>query len=100
MQNSFSEFVNNQSSENNNINFEEAQKKVQQQDMSGFEELIKNYSNYSEDELISEFVRLTKEGKKNGTLNTQNLKQLSQTIKPMLNAKQQKMLDMFLTYVE
>ena len=98
MQDSFSNFVNN---ENKNFSneFEQAKEKVKTEDMSGFEELIKNYSSYSEEELISEFLRLTNEGKKNGTLNTERLKQLSQTVKPMLNEKQQKMLDMFLNYV-
>ena len=100
MQNSFSDFVNNQQNNQTNNQFEQAKEKVQQEDMSGFEELIKNYSSYSEEELISEFLRLTKEGKQNGTLNTESLKQLSQTIKPMLTPKQQKMLDMFLNYVE
>ena len=99
MQNSFSQFVNSQENITNE-QFEQAKEKVQQEDMSGFEELIKNYSSYSEDELIKEFLRLTKEGKQNGTLNTESLKQLSSTIKPMLTTKQQKMLDMFLNYVE
>lgn len=101
MENSFSDFVNNQQNNTNTTDkFEEAKQKVQSQDMSGFEELIKNYSNYSEEELISEFLRLTNEGKKNGTLNTERLKQLSSTVKPMLTPKQQKMLDMFLNYVD
>ena len=101
MENSFSDFVNNQQNNTNTTDkFEEAKQKVQSQVMSGFEELIKNYSNYSEEELISEFLRLTNEGKKNGTLNTERLKQLSSTVKPMLTPKQQKMLDMFLNYVD
>ena len=99
MQKSFSEYVNQQNEEIKNPKLEQAKQKVQSEDMSGFEQLINNYSNYSEDELIQEFLRLTKEGKKNGTLNTDNLKKLSETVKPMLNEKQKKMLEMYLNYI-
>ena len=97
MNKSFSEFVNSEQLSQEKI--EQVKQQVKKEDMSGFEELVKNYSSYTEEELIQEFLRLTNEGKKNGTLNTESLKQLSQTIKPMLTPKQQKMLDMFLNYI-
>ena len=97
MNRSFSEFVN--SEQNSQQKMEQAKQKVQTEDMSGFEDLINNYSSYSEDELIQEFLRLTNEGKKNGTLNTDSLRKLSETVKPMLTPKQQKMLEMFLNYI-
>lgn len=99
MQKSFSDFVSQQNQEVKNEKLEQAKKKVQTEDMSGFEDLIRNYSNYSEEELIQEFLRLTQEGKKKGTLNAESLRKLSETVRPMLNAKQQKMLDMYLNYI-
>ena len=99
MQKSFSDFVNQQNEEIKNPKLEQAKQKVQSEDMSGFEQLINNYSSYSEEELIQEFLRLTNEGKKNGTLNAENLRRLSETVKPMLNDKQKKMLEMYLNYI-
>lgn len=97
MNKSFSDFVNSEQSTQEKI--QQAKQKVQTEDMSGFEELINNYSSYTEDELVQEFLRLTNEGKRNGTLNTESLKKLSETVKPMLTPKQQKMLEMFLNYI-
>lgn len=95
---SFSDFA------NTNIPKEESEIKepngFKREDMSGFEDLINNYSKYSEKELMQEFLRLTQEGKKNGTLNSKSLRALSETVMPMLNKKQQEMLKMYLSYID
>ena len=61
---------------------------------------IDEYSNYSSDKLISEFVRLTIEKKRKGELSDFELEKLKSTITPMLNDEQKKTLENLMQMVK
>ena len=60
------------------------------------EDLIDKYSKYSKDNLLSEFMKLTIEKKKNGTLNEGELVNIKSALSPMLDDKQKEMLDVLI----
>jgi hypothetical protein len=61
---------------------------------------IDKYSNYSEDKLLNEFVKLTMEKKKRGELLDVELENLKNTISPMLNIEQKKSLERLIQLVK
>lgn len=61
---------------------------------------INEYSGYSSDRLINEFMKLTLEKKRKGELSDSELEKLKNTIEPMLNAEQKKSLESLLKMVK
>lgn len=57
------------------------------------EKLIEMYSGLSEDKLISEFIKMTIERKKQGNLDTQEMVRIRSTIEPFLNEQQKQNLN-------
>ena len=55
--------------------------------------LINNYSKLSQDELMSEFMKLSAEKKRNGTLNNTEINRIKTTIFPYLNDGQKQMFE-------
>ena len=90
----FSEYIKN--SETNNSNENQKVKYTNEQ----LEEMINKYSEFSEDKLMSEFIKLTVEKKKKGELTDNDLATLKQTIMPLLNREQQMNLDKILELVK
>jgi len=68
------------------------------------EEELKNkideYSSYSSENLMNEFIRLTNEKKQRGELDDSELEKLKNTISPMLNNEQKNNLDKLLKMVK
>ena len=60
---------------------------------------IEEYSGYSQDRLINDFVKLTMEKKKRGELSEKELISLQNTIAPMLNNEQKESLEKLLQMV-
>jgi hypothetical protein len=60
---------------------------------------IEEYSGYSQDRLINDFVKLTMEKKKRGELSEKELISLKNTIAPMLNNEQKESLEKLLQMV-
>lgn len=67
---------------------------------NNYEEMIDKYSKLSNDELISEFIKLTAKEKKNGNLKDRELESIKNTISPYLDAKQNKNLDSLINLVK
>ena len=57
------------------------------------EKLIERYSGLSEDKLISEFIKMTIERKKQGNLDSQEMVRIRSTIEPFLNEQQKQNLN-------
>lgn len=57
------------------------------------EEMIENYSKFSQDELLNEFMKLTLEKKKKGILDEKELNNIKSTIEPFLNDEQKNNLE-------
>lgn len=63
--------------------------------MESTEQLIDKYSKYSTSELMNEFIKMTEEKKKNGTLNA-DIDRYNTILEPYLTAEQKsKMKDIF-----
>lgn len=74
--------------------------KIEKQDNKKIEDMIDKYSKYSNDKLLSEFMKLTLEKKKNGTLTEGELNKLKSTLEPFLNLEQQSMLHKIIQMVK
>ncbi len=61
---------------------------------------IDEYSRYSSDKLLSEFMKLTIEKKRKGELSDNELEKLKNTITPMLNNEQKKSLEELINMVK
>ena len=92
---SFREFVN----QNKDIKEEQSNsdKKLSEEDMS---ELIDRYSKLNENELLTEFMKMTYEKKKKGELNKQELNNVKNTLTPFLNDQQKRNLDNIIDMVD
>lgn len=87
----FSDYIN-----SNKINEGLHEKKTKESLQSKIDE----YSGFSQDRLMSEFIKLTIEKKKRGELTNDELQSLKNTIVPMLNNEQKIMLDKMLQMVK
>ena len=56
--------------------------------LNNVENSINKYSNYSEDELMNEFLKVTKERKSKGEINAEEIENLKNTLYPMLTEEQ------------
>ena len=92
----FSDFVNNDSSEQLN----KKQKESANINNENLEELIDKYSKYNSNDLMSEFMRLTIEKKKKGELKKEELQTIKQTIYPYLNDEQIQNLNNIMNMVD
>jgi len=91
----FSEYIKNskvKSSENNSNN-----DKVKNEN-ARYEDLINKYSEYSNDKLLSEFINLTMQRKRQGNLSDTELNNIKNMLLPYLNNEQkinlEKLIDM------
>lgn len=89
----FSDFIN---KEKENIPNE---RKTEKSSNDYLKSKIDEYSGYSQDKLINDFVRLTIEKKKRGELTDKELITLKNTISPMLNNEQKNNLEKLLQMV-
>lgn len=89
----FSEFIDKENKTNSTTN---NQKKQSQEYMKS---KIEEYSNYSQDRLINDFIKMTIEKKKRGELTDKELNNLKNTISPMLNNEQKETLERLLQMV-
>lgn len=64
------------------------------------EDMINKYSEYSNDKLLEEFMKLTIEKKKKGELTESELNNIKNTILPFLNDEQKKNLDNIIKMVK
>ena len=89
----FSEFINKENKDNN--------KAVNQNHNSKeyLQSKIDEYSQYSQDRLVNDFIKLTAEKKKKGELTDKELDNLKNTIAPMLSSDQKKSLENLLQMV-
>lgn len=88
----FSDFV---KMENSNANVHNNEVNKDQ-----LEKMIDDYSKLSENDLMKEFIKLTLEKKKNGTLNDDELENIKNTIIPFLNEDQKNNLNKLLNMVK
>lgn len=89
----FSDYINEEKNNNSKIN------KNQEEKNDYLKSKIEEYSNYSQDKLINDFVKLTIEKKKRGELTDNELNSLKNTISPMLNNVQKDNLEKLLQMV-
>lgn len=89
----FSEFIDKENKTNSTTN---NQNKQSQEYMKS---KIEEYSNYSQDRLINDFIKMTIEKKKRGELTDKELNNLKNTISPMLNNEQKETLERLLQMV-
>ena len=93
----FSDYI-----KNENINKHESDKdktsKIQTKE--NLEEMINKYSKLDSGSLFNEFMRLTLEKKKNGTLKESELNNIKETLSPMLNDEQKEMLNSLILMVK
>ena len=89
----FSDYINEEKNNNSKIN------KNQEEKNDYLKSKIEEYSNYSQDKLINDFVKLTIEKKKRGELTDNELNSLRNTISPMLNNAQKDNLEKLLQMV-
>ncbi len=67
---------------------------VSEQDVfSMFSDLAAKYEGKSGDEVMKAIIEEAERGKKNGTLKNEDIDKFAETISPMLNDKQRKMLE-------
>ena len=85
-----------QNKENKQGEIREEDLKKTQDDYSDLIQLfMSNYGTMSEDELISEMLKLIQQKKDNGTFDGKKLRELAERVAPFLNAEQRsKMYDM------
>lgn len=85
----FSDFINNYESkktEKTNTNKSNPSKEELQK-------MIDEYSSFSEDKLLKEFIKLTIEKKSKGELTEKDIIQMKSTIEPFLNSEQKQKLN-------
>ena len=87
MANKFSDF---NDCDNNKIN---EIKKENPQMVSNIENLMDKYSTLSNEELFNEFIKETKKWKENGTINSEYLANIKNTLSPYLNNEQKNNLN-------
>lgn len=63
------------------------------------QDMINKYSSFSEDKLLSEFVRLTLEKKSRGELKEKDLENMKSTIEPFLDVDQKNKLNKIIDMV-
>lgn len=100
MNNKFSDYTN--SKIDDNINFEKVEefKNEKPQDYENIENMINQYSNLSQNELLSEFLKMAYEKKKNGTLTEGDIANLRNTIYPMLTPQQKQNFDNLMNVIK
>lgn len=103
----FSDYLNKHSNEysNNKEVQEEKNKEYNKTSNNRYSEedlynMIEKYSNYTGNELMREFLKLTLEKKKNGELDNKAIATLKETLTPMLNEEQKDNLNKILEMVE
>lgn len=99
MQN-FSDYIKNNKSNKSSSVSEDYKIEGDSKTKENLQSKIDEYSNYSSDKLISEFVRLTIEKKRKGELTDFELEKLKSTITPMLNDEQKKTLENLMQMVK
>ena len=62
-------------------------------DEENIEKIMAKYSDYSEDELMSEFIKESVRKRENGELTEEQLDRISNLLKPYLNDMQKQKLD-------
>ena len=95
----FSDYIKteNSSNANNSNDAKKANKKYTQEEL---EDMINNYSQYDNNKLMSEFLRLTLEKKRKGELRLEELEKIKNTLYPMLNEEQKSKLNQILEMVK
>lgn len=92
----FSDYI----KEDNLKNISNESKTTNTAEKQNLENLINKYSSYSEDKLLSEFIKLTIEKKSRGELTKDELSNMYNVISPMLNSEQKKKLNELINMVE
>ena len=99
----FSEFIKNMNNINNN-EFKDSKRdsKAEQEipNNAKLEDMINKYSKYSNEDLMSEFLKLTAEKKCNGELSNNEIEKMKSTILPLLNEEQKNNLEKILNVVK
>lgn len=101
----FSEYINknntgngnNQSHSSQNARSQNTGKRYSEDEL---QEMINKYSNYGENQLVNEFIKLTIEKKKRGELKESDIAMLKNTLSPMLNQEQRESLNKILEMVK
>ena len=75
-------------------------KQVQSDYIDMVEKFVDNYSSKSEQELISEMLQLIAKKKAEGTFNPNEIRKLSNIIKPLLNEEQQSKMNNLLKFLD
>lgn len=88
----FSDFVKDKNSKQDSKT-ENYNKNTNEMSNEKLEDLISKYSSYSNDKLLSEFMRLTLEKKQRGELSESELNNIKSTILPYLNEEQKRNLE-------
>lgn len=57
-------------------------------EVEDIEKVLDKYSKLSSDQLMTEFIKETKKGRKNGTINSSYLSNIKNTLSPYLNDEQ------------
>ena len=94
----FSDYIKNNKNEETKNNFHNKEESLKSKE--SLQKKIDEYSEYSSDKLLSEFMKLTIEKKKRGELTDSELLNLKNTISPMLSAEQRKSLDALIQMVK
>ena len=92
----FSDYI----KEDNLKNISNESKTTNTAEKQNLENLINKYSSYSEEKLLSEFIKLTIEKKSRGELTKDELSNMYNVISPMLNSEQKKKLNELINMVE
>lgn len=92
----FSDFLN-QNKDNTSI---DVKRKSGPVDEKNLEQKIEEYSKFSKDELMSEFIKMTIQKKKQGELSSKDLENIKSTILPYLNGEQKENMENLLKIVE
>ncbi len=87
-----SDYINDLSENKNNY-----QEKLKEEN---YEEMISKYSKLSSSELISEFLRLTSEKKKQGALSDNEMESIINTLSPYLDNEQRENLNNLMSMVK
>lgn len=93
----FSDFLNNNK---NNLDKNEIKKQEHTPNEKKLEDMIENYSKYSHDELMNEFLKMTMKKKKQGELSSEELNSIKSTIMPYLTDEQKLNMEKLLKMVE
>lgn len=96
----FSDFIQDENFKQDNKSENYDNKNTAQVSNEKLEDLINRYSTYSNDKLLSEFMRLTLEKKKRGELTENELSNIKNTILPFLNEEQKSNLENLIKMVK